>query len=499
MKNELHIERSAPPREDRLKAGTAFCGTCRELKERLGRKDCGCLNAATRSFGQSFGCQFTLSLIELSTLLDTIIVTHGPVGCGFCSTGSAFASRNAKRLRDPSAKSTIWVSSNLDEIDVIQGGEKKLREALLYADREFHPKAIVVASSCVPAIIGDDVDMIIDNVQSEVSAELVSVNCEGFKTRLMSTAYDAVYNGILKNLTKKVERNTALAGNTTGGEHKQPLVNVFNLGSMGYPDEAELRRLLNALDLNVNFLPCYCRPGDFNAALDAVLNVSICGTHDYYYLKHVNKHFGIPYIIDATPIGRKGTARWLMNIARHFHIEDKAAAFIEKEDAALNEALEPYRAVLKGKRAYVSGGEVRVFVTAELLQDLGMVLAGLKTHHVDNFIKPAMEGVTNTDDTYINVASQHPFEQVNLVRKLKPDVFLMHAGSGNITSKHGIPVLPIFLSGNNYMGYSGAFEIACRLKRIMQNAQFNKNMRKYRPLPYREEWYSKDVFAYIKY
>jgi nitrogenase molybdenum-iron protein alpha chain len=502
MKNDLHIERAAPPREERLKAGTAYCGTCRELKARLGRKDCGCFNTATRSFGQSFGCQFTLSLAMLCTLRNTVIIMHGPVGCGFWSVGGVFATRAAKRLRDPSAAAPVWISSNLDEADVISGGEKKLREAVLYADREFHPEAIVVASSCVPALIGDDVDVILDTLQRDVSAELVAVNCEGFKTRLMATAYDAVYNGILKNLTGKITRETYLAGNKLDDivwdYTVKHTVNVFNVGSMGYPDETELRRLLSALELNVNFLPCFCRPQDFRRALDAALNVSICGTHDDYYVKYIYEHFKIPYLIDVMPVGRKATSRWLMKIAEHFHIKDKAAALIEKEDIALDKALKPYRAVLKGKRAYVSGGEIRIFVTSELLQDLGMEIAGFKAHHVDEFIKPVMEGVTGTDDVYINIASQHPFEQANLVRQLKPDVILMHIGGGNVTSKHGVPVLPLFLPSNNYMGYSGAFEIAYRLKRIIQNAEFNKNMRKYRPLPYREEWYDKDVFTYIK-
>jgi nitrogenase molybdenum-iron protein alpha chain len=502
MNNTLGIERAAAPREDRLKAGTAFCGTCGELKERLGRKDCGCFNTATRSFGQSFGCQFTLSLAMLYTLKNTVLIMHGPVGCGFWQTAGVFATRGAKRLRDPAALAPIWLSSNLDEVDVISGGEKKLRDAILYADREFHPEAVVVASSCVPALIGDDVDAVLEELQRDVSAELVAVNCEGFKTRLMATAYDAVYNGILKNLTKRIERETRIAGSKLDDivwdYTVRHTVNVLNVGSMGYADEQELRRLLNALELNVNFIPCFSGIGDFRKVLDAALNVSICGTHDDYYLKHIYDHFKIPYLIDVMPIGRKATSRWLMKIAEHFHIEEKARALIEKEDAELDAALEPYRNVLKGKRAYVSGGEIRVFVTAELVQDLGMEIAGFKAHHIDEFIKPVMEGVSDTANTYINIASQHPFEQVNLVNKLKPDVILMHIGGGNVTSKHGVPVLPLFNSANNYMGYSGAFEIAYRLKRIMLNSQFNKNMRKYRPLPYRKEWYDKEVSAYIR-
>ncbi|MDR2052096.1 MAG: nitrogenase [Treponema sp.] len=499
----LKIERAAPPREDRLQAGTAFCGTCAQLRERLGRPDGGCFNRANRSFGQSFGCQFTLSLAMLNTLRNTVVIVHGPIGCGFWSVGGAGAARTMKRLRDPGQGSTIQISTNLDEGDVISGGEAKLREAIIYADREFRPEAIVVAASCVPALIGDDVDNILAEMEKDVSADLVAVNCEGFKTRLMATAYDAVYNGILKTLSKKkIQRETLTVPDKLDdllwNYRNAHTVNVFNVGSMGRPDELELTRLLNALELNVNFLPCFSAPKDFRKVLDAALNVSICGTHDDYYVKHIHDEYGIPYIIDTMPIGRKGTARWLMNIAAHFHIEGQAKLLIEKEDAALDAALEPYRSVLRGKRAYVSGGEMRIFVTAELVRDLGMEIAGLKSHHIDRFVKPVMEDLDVSGDTYVDIASQHPFEQANLIRRLNPDVILMHSGGGNITAKHGLPVLPLFNPANSYMGYAGTFEVAYRLKRIISNSQYNRNIGKYRPLPYRESWYEKEASSYIK-
>jgi nitrogenase molybdenum-iron protein alpha chain len=496
------IEKAAPAREERLKAGIAFCGTCAQLQNRLGQKDNGCLYAANRSFSQAHGCQFTLSLGILNSLRNTVIIMHGPVGCGFCSTANIGTNKNFKRLRDPSAGGVVWLSTNLDESDVIAGGEKKLREAVIYADREFRPEAIVVASSCVPALIGDDVDGILDNLEREVAAELVPVNCEGFKTKLMATAYDAVYNGVLKKLTKYRRREARL----TDGEladalweyDKKRTVNVFNVGSMSRADELEIQRLLSALDLKANFLPCFSHPDDFRAALDAALNISVCGTHDDYYLKYIHKEFNIPYVIDTMPIGRKATARWLLKIARHFGMEERARRLIEKEEAELEKAIEEFRAIFKGKRAYVSGGEVRIFVTAEALMDLGVEIAGFKGHHIDEFAWPVMEGLDDIGNTYINIASQHPFEQVNIVKRLNPDFLVIHTGSGNITAKHGLPVLPLFGPGYNYLGYSGVFEIARRLRRVTANSQFNKNMQKYRPTPYREQWYGKDPSAYIK-
>ncbi|WP_155814014.1 hypothetical protein [Clostridium kluyveri] len=48
------------------------------------------------------------------------------------------------------------------------------------------------------------------------------------------------------------------------------------------------------------------------------------------------------------------------------------------------------------------------------------------------------------------------------------------------------------------MGYTGVFEIACRLSRKIKNNQFNKNISKNRSLPYKKEWYDKEPFTYIK-
>lgn len=497
----IDIENAAPAREERLKAGIAFCGTCAQLKGRLGQKDNGCLFAANRSFSQTHGCQFTLSLGMLNTLRNVVVIMHGPIGCGYWSIGGIGTNKSLKRLRDPQAKGMVWLSTALDEADVITGGEKKLREAVLYADKEFRPECIVVASSCVPALIGDDIDSIMKKLEKETAAELVPINCEGFKTKLMATAYDAVYNGILKKLTKYQAREELLVGNPLDEflfqEKKKRTVNVFNVGSMSRADEIELSRLLKALELEVNILPCFSKPEDFRVALNAALNVSICATHDDYYLKFIERNFNIPYVIDTMPIGKKATARWLLKIAAFFGIEEKAKALIKKEEEVLEKYLIPFRKEFAGKSAYVSGGEVRIIVMAEMLSDVGIRIAGLKGHHVDEFIEPLLEEF-DQDDTYINIASQHPFEQVNLVNRLKPDILVIHTGGGNITAKHGLPVLPLFGSSYNYLGYSGVFEIARRLKRVLSNSQFNKNIKQYLPMPYRKEWYAKEPFAYIK-
>jgi nitrogenase molybdenum-iron protein alpha chain len=320
----------------------------------------------------------------------------------------------------------------------------------------------------------------------------------------MATAYDDVYHGALRNLVRKLERredSQVVPDDLDALKRKYQdsrTVNVLNVGSMSRQDETELERLLSAIGLNVRWLPCYSQPEDFRYALESALNVSICGTHDDYFIEHLQTLYGIPFLIDTMPVGRKNTARWLLKIAEHFDLQLDAQRLIQVEDRELDAALEPFRVSLKDKTVFLGGGEIRVIAMAEIFQDLGMKVIGFKGHHYDRFAEPLFDSLKDVDDVTFDVATQQPFEQVNLVKRLKPDLYVGHTGGGNISAKQGLPLLPLFGPTYNYMGYSGVFEVARRARRVLSNGQFNKKIAQHCPLPYKASWYEKSPFHYIK-
>jgi nitrogenase molybdenum-iron protein alpha chain len=490
----------APAREHRLGTGIAYGGTCGGVREYARG---GCMNAANRSFTQTHGCQFTLSLTMLNSIRDSVIVMHGPIGCGASCAGFVGMSKTFKAMRDPNAEGLIWLNTNLDENDVISGGDKKLRDAVIYADREFRPETIIVPVSCVPSLIGDDIETAVNELQSEVSAVIIPIYCPGFKTKVMATAYDAVYHGILRGLVNKPERfsdNLTVPDELYEFQRKyrdSHTVNILNVGSMSRQDELELERLLNAIGLSARFLPNYSGTDDFKLALESALNVSVCGTHDDYFLQYLQQLYNIPFLIDVMPVGRKNTSRWLMNIAKYFELEKEARNLIASEEKDLDKAFDGFRPLLKDKTAFIAGGEIRVIATAEIVQDLGMKVIGIKGHHYDRFAEALYENVKNLENVPFNVATQQPFEQVNLVRRLKPDIYIGHSGTGNVSAKQGIPLLPLFGPANNYMGYSGAYDVARRIKRVLSNGQFNRKLARHCPMPYRDSWFETDPYAYI--
>jgi nitrogenase molybdenum-iron protein alpha chain len=463
---------------------------------------CGCTNLSSRKFTQAQGCQFTLSLTILNSIRNSVVIMHGPLGCGICVTGNIGLNKQFKQLRDPNAEGLQWITTNLDEAEVITGGEKKLREAIAFADREFRPESIIVANSCVPALIGDDIDAIISDMQKETAAIIMPIHCEGFKTKLMATAYDAVYHGILKKYIRYPDRKVPLWESDEDKfkeqYRKSRNVNVLNVGSMSRADELEFKRMLEAVGLNVTFIPCYAEPEDFQYALETSLNISCCGTHDDYFIGHLKEKYNIPFMVDTIPIGRKNTDKWLRRIANHFGIEKEMETFIKAENEQLDKALEPFRKNLKGKKVYLAGGEVRIVATAEIMQDLGMELVGFKAHHYDQFVEPIFEQLENIDDVVFSVSTNQPFEMANIVKKVKPDVLIVHPGGNNIQARHGLPMLPLFGPAYGYCGYTGVYEVARRTNKVMRNGEFYKQVSRNVPMPFKQDWFDKDPFTYIK-
>ncbi|ADY57016.1 oxidoreductase/nitrogenase component 1 [Syntrophobotulus glycolicus DSM 8271] len=489
---------AAPTREERIEACNAFGGSCRSLKKGMGNS---CTKFNSRKFAQGGGCQLTLALGIVATFQNVVIIIHAPLGCGSTSLSFAGTRKTMRGQKQKPKTDNIWLHTNLDENDVISGGIEKLRKAVLYAEQEYRPDAIIIANSCVPGIIGDDIDSLLDELDRQLSARVVPVHCEGFKSKFVATGYDSAYHGVLKKLVDPVPRYDRTIPDDVGDAAEKYLnsrtVNLLNVGSTSYGDEVELSRLLKALDLNVRVMPLFSSVEEISRFGEAALNVSICATHDDYLVGHLKERFGTGYVIDTLPIGIKSTNQWLREIGKFFKLEDEVERLIAIETAQLEEALEPFKKVLKGKRVFVGGGEMRIFTTAEFYQSLGMNVLGLKPHNFDRFAVPLIDEISD-QQAVIDVAPGQPAEEMVILNRLKPDLYVGHTGANGWVTKLGIPNIPLFGQTFNYMGYSGAYELARKAARKFQNTTFARKIAANVALPFRPEWYETNPFDNIK-
>jgi nitrogenase molybdenum-iron protein alpha chain len=279
---------------------------------------------------------------------------------------------------------------------------------------------------------------------------------------------------------------------------KRNTVNLLNASSFGAADEAEITRLLRALDLNVRVYTEYASVDDFRKITLAGLNISMCNVHDDYLALYLEEKYAMPYLIHSMPLGIGATGEWLRAVAARFGKEDEARGLIEAEELSLSKALAPLRETLRGKRAVVNGGVIRVAQLALMLKELDMETVNIRPYHFDDFSVDTYRKLEDAmPDVDVNVAPGQINEFMNILKREKPDICISHGGTGAWVTKTGIPSAPLFSPAHAYLGYRGVFEQARHFKKMLANTAFPRVIAENTKLPYHSDWYGRDAYQYI--
>src|SRR6056297_3197656 len=97
-------------------------------------------------------CVFCGSRVVLYPIADALHLIHGPIGCAAYTWDIRGALSSGPQLH------RLSFSTDLQERDVIYGGEKKLYRALTELIERHAPKAAFVYCTCIVGLIGDDVE-----------------------------------------------------------------------------------------------------------------------------------------------------------------------------------------------------------------------------------------------------------------------------------------------------------------------------------------------------
>ncbi|MDR2366979.1 MAG: nitrogenase component 1 [Deltaproteobacteria bacterium] len=494
MEGKYYGQKAPPVRENRLNAGDGFAGKCCASLLESGRG--GLLTQTCRDFWQGNACQMSLTLMMATTIEKAAIVLHGPVGCGSNMHNLGPAVHKGKKCRGLVPAPLRWLSTNLTEGDIIGGGEAKLMEAILYADREFRPEIIFVVSTCAPSVIGDDADEIVTRAGAGTRARVVLLDCPGFKSRVVASAYDAFYHGLIRYLP--LEGGPGAGKKGLGPADGARAVNVFNSTSIGQVDEAEIARLLGELGLRARFYAEYSNAGKFRGLTGAALNVSLCDIHDDYMLGFLWQRFGMPYVMGGMPIGYGGTRGWLESVAGPLGLGREAGEVADREEGRLRATVEPLLAGLRGKRVLSVGGIARVMAVSMALKELGLEPIGFHAYHYDDTAIPLLERTqAELPDLPVAVSSQD-FELFGAVRKFGPDLVISHSGTQGLLAKMGVPAIQLYDVDRPCLGYKGLHSLAKRIAFAFANVSFQKRLAAKARFPYNKEWPKHDPYGHIK-
>lgn len=482
----IDIKRSEVPiREKRLSAITGYVGTIGDLGERASK--CGVRNR-DRSFTQASACSSGCCQGQLSSIKDVVVVNHASLGCAADAVASNTNFKSGARIRGLDFGNVRIVSTNLIESDTVFGATAKLRETIIAAYKRYKPKAIFVTTSCVSGIIGEDVNGVLDELKEELGIPLVPAFCEGFKSKVWASGFDSAFHAVLYGLVKPPEKKTNKVNfvNFRGSARKEIIATFAKLG------------------VEPVFVLQYSTVEELQHLAEAAATVSICGTLGSYLGNGLEEHYGVPYLKTEQPHGITGYKNWLRALGVALGKQAEVEQHLAEEEARIQPELEEIRQKLAGKTAIVGMGPSFGHNYVRVLRELGVnVIWGATWHFDQNYDHGGLPESTarlaeSTPELPVSVGDQQNYEVVNLLNRLKPDLYVTrHPGSSVWATKMGIATY--FITDEfSAFGFNGILNFGQVLVDKLTNRSLARKLAERIKLPYTDWWIAQDSFALLK-
>ncbi len=477
----------APTRENRLGAITGYQGTIKDLAAQAS----GCsLKNRERGFSQTSACSSGCAQSHLSGIRDAAIVSHGPIGCAADSIAANVTNKWGYRVRNWEYRNVNFICTNMTEEDTVFGAAAKLREAIREAYRRFQPRAIFVTTSCTSAIIGEDITGILEELREELPIPLAPVFCEGFRSKVWASGFDAAYHAILTQIVKPPATKT----------------NAVNMINFRGSAKESITRILARLGLRPVFIAPFSTIEELSHTSEAAATISICGTLGGYFGNGLEQQYGVPYVKSMQPHGSAGMDSWLRGLGQATGKEREVEEFITEENGRIAPELEEIRTQLRGRKAVIGMGPSFGHNYVRVLEELGVeVIWGATWHfdqHYDHGACP--ESTLNIarrereKDLPVSVCDQQNYELLNLLNKLRPDLYVSrHGGTSVWATKMGITSIMVADEFSAF-GYQGLVDFGYRIIDSLANRSLAKNLAARIKLPYTDWWLAQDSFSLLK-
>ncbi len=368
-------------------------------------------------------CVFCGSRVVLYPIADALHLVHGPVGCAVYTWDIRGALSSGPELH------RLSFTTDLQETDVIFGGEKKLEAALDELIDRHGPQAAFVYSTCIVGLIGDDLEAVCRRMEEKKGIPVIPVQSEGFKGNKREG-----YNAACKAMFR-------LVGSGDTSNVSKVAVNIlgdFNLAGEIWIIREYLERMGVEVVANITGDG---RVEDIRRCHGAALNVVQCSGATLDLAKMMEEEYGIPYI-RVSYLGIEDMADSLYAIADHFSeidpdITRRTSELVKDELDVLLPGLKDFRKDLEGKKAAIYvGGAFKAFSLIKAFRHLGMqvVMVGSQTGTEEDYRE--LEAIT--DPGTIIVDDSNPLELSAFIKEKDVDVFVGGVKERPIAFKLGV-------------------------------------------------------------
>ena len=335
-------------------------------------------------------CVFCGSRVVLYPVADALHVVHGPIGCAAYTWDIRGAVSSGPELH------RLSFSTDLQEMDVIYGGEKKLYTSLIELIDNYQPKAAFIYSTCIIGLIGDDIDAVCKKASEETGIAVLPVHSEGFKGT-KKDGYKAACDALMKIVG---------TGSTEGiGKYSINILGEFNLAGEAWIIKDYYEQM--GIEV-VSTMTGDGRIDDIRRSHGASLNIVQCSGSMVRLAKMMEEKYGIPFL-RVSYFGIEDMSKALYDVAGHFNenpaVLEAAKKLVSREVGELYPQLLEFRQALAGKKAAIYvGGAFKAFSLIKALAtlDMDVVLAGSQTGNKDDYAglkEMCDEGTVIVDDS----------------------------------------------------------------------------------------------------
>ena len=409
------------------------------------------------------GCCFDGASIALLPIADVAHVVHGAIACA----GSSWDNRGTRSTGR--ALYRVGMTTDLTEQDVIMGrSEKRLFHAIKQAISSYHPAAVFVYNTCVPALIGDDIEAVCTASARRFGVPVIPIDAAGF--------YGT------KNLGNRIA-GEAMVKYVIGTREPDPLppaakefgIRIHDVNLIGeYNIAGELWHVLPLLDeMGLRVLctlsgdACY---REVQSMHRAEVNMLVCSKAQVNVARQLKERYGTPWF-EGSFYGVRATSDALRHFARLIgdaSLIERTEGLIAREEAVVDRALASYRERLRGKRALLYTGGVKSWSVVSALQDLGIGVVATGTRKSTEEDKARIRELMGDDAQMI----EHGNPRALLDAAYAQRADLLIAGGRNLYTaiKARLPFLDINQEREfGYAGYAGMLTLADRLTKALES------------------------------
>jgi len=403
------------------------------------------------------GCAFDGAKIALQPFVDVAHLVHGPIACEGNSWDNRHAASSGPQLY------RTGFTTDINELDVIYGGEKRLFKAVREIIEKYDPPAVFVYQTCVTALIGDDIEVVCKRATEKFGKPVIPVNAPGFAGA--------------KNLGNKLGAEALLdyVIGTIEPEYTTPtdinIIGEYNLSGELW----QVKPLLDALGIRV--LSCISGDGRYREVAQshrARAAMMVCSKSMINVARKMQERYDIPFF-EGSFYGISDMSDTLRNLVRLLvergapdDLVDRTEALIAVEEPRAHARIAAYQPRLEGKRVLLITGGVKSWSVVSALQEAGLEIVGTSVKKSTKEDKARIVEIMGTDAHMVD--DMKPREMYRMLAEARADIMLSGGRSQFVALKARMPWLDINQERHYaYAGYEGMVSLVHEIDKALSN------------------------------